>query len=84
LDCKRPRPIRGDGEDAAEGNVDDVEIALCVEGRTFDEAIDRLPAPVGVSPLGADAAPAKMFGHRREHACPDQSWRRFQILHFLD
>ncbi len=45
-----PGPVRRDPEDAAVRDVGDVEPALAVEDRSFDEGIDRLAAAVGVGP----------------------------------
>src|SRR5258707_6329850 len=84
FDRERPLSVRRDLEDAAEGNIDDVQITVSVEGRAFDEAIGRMARPVSVGPLGADTLAAQLIGHRREDLGLDQPRRRFQIEHFLD
>ncbi len=40
-------------EDAAEGDVDEIEIAGAIERRAFDEAVDLLAQPVGIGPVAA-------------------------------
>ena len=72
FDHQRPCPVRRDPEDAAEGNVDDVEIAVGVERRAFDEAIGRRARPVGVGPVGAHALAPEIVGHGREDLGLDQ------------
>ncbi|KAG5720602.1 hypothetical protein E4T56_gene17174, partial [Termitomyces sp. T112] len=66
-----------DAEDAAEGNVDDVEVAVFVERRPLDEAVGRKSRPVGIGPV-APLPAAESVGHRGEERGLDQARGRFQ------
>ena len=67
------RPIqRGrDSEDPAIGNVHDEEVALSVEDRTFQKAVDLLATLVCVGPFGA-ARLAERIRHARESLRRDE------------
>ena len=62
FDHQRPCLVGRDPEDAAEGNIDDVEIAVGVERRAFDETVGRLARPVGIGPIGAAPLRRKLSG----------------------
>src|SRR5215475_8200460 len=83
FDHERPRAIRRNPEDSPEGNVDDIKIALGVEGRAFNEAVGGMTRPVRVGPFGRKTLAAEILRHRREQACLDQTGWRFQIHHSL-
>ena len=53
LGHKLPRAIRADTEDASIGNVGDVQPALPIEGRPFEEGVDLTSTLVGIRPGGA-------------------------------
>src|SRR5262249_47879089 len=71
-----PFALRIDAEDAAEGDVDAPEIALAIERRALEEAVDRGALPVGVGPGGA-ACLAEFCRQRSKDA-------RFAFSDFLE
>ncbi|MGY4458922.1 hypothetical protein ACVWYI_002882 [Bradyrhizobium sp. LB13.1] len=81
FDRDRPFAIGLDAEDAAEGNVDDVEIAILVERRSFDEGVRRHTRPVGIGPIRPLAFAAEPVGHCGEQLGFNQARRRFQVHH---
>jgi hypothetical protein len=58
-----PCAFRIDAEDAPEWGVDDVQVALAIECRAFEEAFDFGVLPIRVGPAGA-AFLAEFAGHR--------------------
>src|SRR5665213_3159035 len=75
LDDELAFELRRQAEDAAERDVDEIEIAVAVEARPFEERIDLLAEPVGVGPCGALRA-AKAVGQADMNLGLDANWRR--------
>src|SRR5438309_92797 len=73
---KLPLALAVDAEDAAVRDVDAPEVPLAIEGRPFEEAVERGALAVGVGPGGA-ALPAKL-GRQRGQA------RDLDLLHRLE
>ena len=69
-----PLALGRDAEDAAEGDVGDIEPALPVEGGAFQEAVRLAPGPVGVAPSGPARA-AKAVRQPREDLGLHVAWR---------
>jgi hypothetical protein len=81
FDHQRPPAVGRDPKNAAERDIDDVEIARSVERRAFDKTIGGLARPVGVGPFRAHALAPVSLRNRRKHLCLDEPRRGVQIHH---
>src|SRR3990172_3624072 len=71
LDGELPLAPGRDPEHAPEGNVDEPEVAVAIEGRPLQEALDLGPLAVRVGP-GRAAPVAELLRHRHEELRLDQ------------
>jgi hypothetical protein len=65
LDDEIPRAFRIDAENSPEWRVDDEQVSVPIESRTFEKAFDFGVLTVGIGPAGA-ALFAELARHRRE------------------
>src|SRR5688572_1240457 len=75
LRCEIPIALRADAENPAERDVHAPEVALAVEGRTLEEAVDQGALAVGIRPGGA--AP---FPELRRQGCEALHLELFYLL----